>query len=358
MSKDAWGTDLAWDVVTPKSSSQNDVYVDLTPQLQGNPWKELDADLKRVQKILGVKWSYDSETEVFRNTASRPWFTFSPETNQYHDEKEGIFYDWNKYTENFEKAAERKSKMFEYVQNFKRSLKEFLDHVSDRGLPRTQLLASVKRLRIRAEKSYKNKHSRISISPKLEEATRELLQELAGSRTDTTGKKVLVTPPYTCPLCGRTTSDPDTILAHVKLHEYCSKHGLLSAAAKKDPNEAVQRLLRSEAIFVVGTKDVQTAVEMAVNKTGANNRKRYQAYTYMKQWLGISEHDDFSCDVIHAVRAAFPEAHGCYSGRHNCQTFEEQQMAEDSVVEIPCSGGVFGNQDNKNFEHGSMFTRY
>jgi len=313
----------------------------------------MDPQVRKVQEKLGSEWSYDTEKEVFRHTAVRPWFTFNPDTNQYHSEKEGAFYDWNQYTENYEKAVERKSDTLEYVQNFKRSLKEFLDEVYDKGMPRSQLLNSITRLRTRAEKTYQREKSKAPPSAKIEEAIKELLQEVAGSYSDVTGKKMHVSPPYTCPLCGRTSSDPDTLLAHVKLHEYCTKRGLLTDEAKRNEDESVEKLLRSESLFVVGSKDVQTAVEMAVNKTGANNRKRYQAYSYMKQKLGISEHDDFSCDVIHAVRAAFPEPHGCYSGRHNCETFETEQETKKMVG--ASSAGFFGNQPNLNFERGSLF---
>jgi len=307
-----------------------------------------------VQESLGSEWSYDTEKEVFRHTDVRPWFTFNPDTNQYHSEKEGLFYDWNKYTENYEEAEERKSDTLEYVKNFKRSLKEFLELVHDKGLPRSQLLNTIARLRIRAEEAYRKDKSKAPPSAKLQEATKDLLQEVAGSYTDVKGKKMLVSPPYTCPLCGRTTSDPDTLLAHIKLHEYCTKRGLLTDDAKRNKDETVEKLLHTESLYVVGSKDVQTAVEMAVNKTGANNRKRYQAYTYMKQKLGVAEHEDFSCDVIHAVRAAFPEPHGCYSGRHNCETFESEQNAEK--LSGTSSGGIFGNQPNLNFERrGSLF---
>lgn len=349
-----WEVDLAWDVVKPNHKKRKGNWVTPSREPPRNSWKELDAELKKVQEILGTEWSYDHEKEVFRQTSERPWFTFNPDTNQYHDEKEGLYYNWNKYTENFEESAKRESKKYEYIQNFKRSLKEFLGHVSNRGLPRSQLLSSITRLRTRAEQGYRNEHSKISIAAKLEEATKELLNEKAGGYIDTKGKKVQVEPPYTCPLCGRSTSNPDTLLAHIKLHEYCTKHGLLSAEAKQDPDEALERLLHSEALFVVGTKAVQTAVEMAVNKSGLNNRKRYQAYTYMKQRLGIAEHEDFSCDVIHAVRAAFPEAHGCYSGRHNCKSFEKELKAK-RVMQEPASVGYFGNQPNKNFKRGSLY---
>lgn len=354
MSRDAWANDLAWEIVTPTNEAKNDYWVDPSPNTDTNSWGELDADLKKVQENLGADWSYDKWKNIFRNTAGRPWFTFNPNTDQYHDEKEGLFYDWNKHTESFEEAVERKSTKLEYVKNFKRSMKEFLDHFSNTGLPRSQLLESITRLRVRAVEGYQNEKSKISVSAKLQEATEELLRERTGSFIDTKGKKVHISPPYTCPLCGRTTSDPDTMLAHVKLHEYCSKHGMLSAEAKRDPNATVERLLHSEAIFVVGNKDVQTAVEMAVNLNGANNQKRYKAYTYMKQWLGTAEHEDFSCDVIHAVRAAFPEAHGNYSGRHNCESFENKLQGE-SAMDESAPDGIFGYQNNRNFEHDPVF---
>jgi len=353
MTKDDWGSNIVWEIEKPKRKKKADWKASSSSKMQRSSWKE-EEQLKKVQEIMGSEWTYDKVKNVFRHKAARPWFTFNPDTNQYHDEKEGLFYDWNGRTENFDETPERKSKKFEYVKNFKRSLKEFLKHVTSRGVPRSQLLSSTARLRRRAVEEYPNAFSKISVSTMLEEATKELLKETAGNYSDSKGKNVVVLPPYTCPLCGRTTSDPETLLAHVKLHEYCTKRGLLPQNVEETNNEKLSRLFRSEALFVVGNKDVQRAVEMSVNKSGRNNRKRYQAYTYMKRRMGIGEDEDFSCDVIHAVRAAFPEAHGCYSGRHLCKSFEIKQK-EKYEREDPVSAGLFGYQPTNNPNRGSIF---
>lgn len=276
-----------------------------------------NAEVRKMRENLGSGWSYDASDEVFRDSMC-PWFNFNPDTNQYYNEKERVFYDKNHSTLEYEKAPRRKSKKLACIQTFKRSVKEFLMCVSKNGLPRSQFLKSIRRLRTRAEKNYRKNNLWNPPSAKLEEVEKKLLQEAAGGYLGPKGQKVLVDPPYNCPLCGRSTSDLDTLLVHVKLHESCNKRGLLKIGAKIHENRTTEFLLNSEAPFVVGSRLVQQAVEMSANRDGLNNRKRYQTYTCMKNWLGTYEHEDFSCDVIHAVRAAFPEAHGCYSGRHNC----------------------------------------
>lgn len=283
-----------------------------------------NAEIRNVKENLGSGWSYDAIKEVFRDNTC-PWFTFDPDTNQYYNEKEHVFYDKNHSTLEYEKAPRKKSKKLACVQSFKRSLKEFLVYVSKNGLPRSQFLKSIRRLRTRAEENYRKNNLWNPPSAKLEEVEKKLLQEAAGGYFGPKGAKVLVDPPYNCPLCGRSTSDLDTLLVHVKLHESCNERGLLPRDAKLDENSTTELLLNSEAPFVVGSLPVQQAVEMSSNRNGLNNKKRYQAYTYMKNWLGIYEHEDFSCDVIHAVRAAFPESHGCYSGRHNCASYVNRE---------------------------------
>jgi len=283
----------------------------------------LDAQLRKAKVNLGGEWSYDAVNEIFRKLAVRIPVNYNPFTNQYHSGS--VFYDYNKDTKTYVKVKERKSKRDVYVQNFKRSLKEFLEYFSKSGLPKSQLMKSVMRLLARAENLYQKTHLETPPSGKLKNVVDELFEESTGGYSDTFGKKLLVDPPYTCPLCGRTTSNADTLFAHVKLHEYCTKRGLLPANAVKDENKNVERLLHSEALSVVGTKEVQKAVEISFNKGGRNNKKRSQTFLLMNNWLGIDASEDFSCDVIHAVRAAFPEAHGCYSGGHNCATFEENK---------------------------------
>jgi len=293
----------------------------------------LTPSLERAQKELGPDWwVYDPDTGCFRHTRYRsyefdpifenPNFLYNPDTEQYFSEQTEKYYILKKGE--YVIAPKRTFNKQDYIEEYRKLLTNFIDVVSRSGLPRSQLSSQITIWRVRQEKLYRQKTKMRAPTEELKEVTKELLNEHLGL-TDHLGKRLCVKPPYTCPLCGRTSSDADTLLVHFKLHEACNKAGKLTPWAKKNKNPVIQSLLESEAVNVVGDEEVQKAVRQAMVRNGKNSGRRFHVLGSLKKILKLKQNEALGCEVLHPVRSAFPEAHGCYFGKHVCEVNSEDE---------------------------------
>lgn len=293
--------------------------------------KPLRPSLQKAHRELGPDWwVYDPDSGCFRHTRYRsyefdpifetPSFMYYPDTEQYFSEQTKKYYELKdgKYVT----VPKRTFKKQVFLEEYKQMLTEFIKVVSKSGVPRCQLNSQVAMWRARQEQLYSEKTKMRSPTEEIIEVTNELLNGHLGL-VDHLGKRLCVKPPYTCPLCGRKSTDADTLLAHFKLHEACNKAGRLTSLAKKNKNQVIQALLESEAVNVVGDSYVQKAIRQAMSRSGKNSGRRFHVLNTLKKGLNLQQNETLGCEVLHPVRSAFPEAHGCYFGKHVCEITTE-----------------------------------
>jgi len=289
--------------------------------------KPLRPSLQKVHRELGPDWwVYDPHSGCFRHTRYRsyefdpifetPSFMYNPDTEQYFSEQTKKFYELK--DGDYINTPERTFKKQAFVEEYKQMLTEFLEVVSKSGIPKCQLNSQVEMWRARQEQRYHENTKMKSPTEDIIEVTNELLNEYLGL-TNHLGKRLSVKPPYACPLCGRKSSNAETMLVHFKLHEACNKAGKLRPGAKKSKNQVIQALLESEAVNVVGDSKVQSAISQAMARHGKNSGRRFHVLSTLKKELNLKKNEKLGCEVLHPVRSAFPEAHGCYFGNHDCK---------------------------------------
>lgn len=137
-------------------------------------------------------------------------------------------------------------------------------------------------------------------------------------------KEQIFKPPFVCPLCGVIFDEVDGLLGHCRLHQYTNKTGRLDfhQLKRNHPLEAAE--CDKQRDLVIGDRLIEDLIEQFKRRYPPRsarepyNRIRasvYQEYNYQS---GDSRSASLPCEIVHPVRAAWPEPHGQYSKTHVC----------------------------------------
>lgn len=137
-------------------------------------------------------------------------------------------------------------------------------------------------------------------------------------------KEIIFQPPFVCPLCGVIFDEVDGLLGHCRLHQYTSKTGRLDFHQLKRNHPLEAEECDKQRDLVIGDRLIEDLIEQFKRRYPPRsarqpyNRIRAEVYQEYNYQSGDRRAASLPCEIVHPVRAAWPEPHGQYSKTHVC----------------------------------------